>query len=185
MQYSSSRKSSPLRRLDCWYFDGRARLGLATQVVGNHEGSALKIARWVFGLWSFFGTKPFVVVPLSGCSLLVVNKNGGGGLMLTKCWIYGRATCPVGCQCVDQAPNLLQCQAPTWRPSAEPTQYQAPDRTPRQKQLHLVTANKLTPLHEKRATDSSAYAISNMFQILPLHQSADFIATPFSWETTF
>ncbi len=129
---SSSWKSSPLRRrLDCWYFDGRARLGSATQVVGNHEGSALKIAWWVFGLWSFFGTKPFVVVPLSGCSLLVVNKNGGGGLMLTKCWIYGRATCPVGCQCVDQAPNLLQCQVPTWRPSAEPTQYQAPHRTPR------------------------------------------------------
>ena len=41
MQYSSSWISSPLRRIDCWYFDGRARLGLATQVVGNHEGSVV------------------------------------------------------------------------------------------------------------------------------------------------
>jgi hypothetical protein len=35
-------------------------------------------------------------------------------------------------------------------------------RTPRQKQLHLVTAKKLTPLQEKRATDSSTYAISSI-----------------------
>jgi len=35
------------------------------------------------------------------------------------------------CQYVDQAPNLLQCQAPTCRPSAEPSQYQAPESTPR------------------------------------------------------
>ena len=35
----------------------------------------------------FSGTKPFVVVPLPGCSLTVVNKNGGGGgfLIARKC----------------------------------------------------------------------------------------------------
>ena len=56
----------------------------------------------------FFGTKPFVVVPLSGCSLLVVNKNGGKG----------------GFD-VDQVLNLLKSHAPsgspTCGPSAEPT----------------------------------------------------------------
>jgi hypothetical protein len=36
--------NAPLTRLDCWSFDGRARLGSTTQVVGNHEGSVLKIA---------------------------------------------------------------------------------------------------------------------------------------------
>jgi hypothetical protein len=67
----------------------------------------LKIARGVFGLRRFFGTKPFVVVPLPGCSLLVVNKNRGG------------------VSDVDRALNLLKChvpsRAPTCRPSAEPT----------------------------------------------------------------
>ncbi len=99
--------------------------------VGNHEGFVLKIAWWVFGLRRVFGTKPFDAVPFPGCSLLVVNKNGGGNLMLTKCWTNWRAMRLVGRQHVDQAPNLLQCKAPTWRPSAEPTQCQAPDRTPR------------------------------------------------------
>ena len=51
---------------------------------------------------------PFVVVPLPGCSLLVVNKNGGGG----------------GSD-VDQVLNLLKSHAPsgspTCGPSAEPT----------------------------------------------------------------
>ena len=55
----------------------------------------------------FFGTKPFVVVPLSGCSLLVVNKNVGGE------------------SDVNQVLNLLRShgpsRAPTCRPSAEPT----------------------------------------------------------------
>ena len=46
--------------------------------MGNHGGSVLKIARGEFGLRRFFGTKPFVVLPLPGCSLLVVNKNRGG-----------------------------------------------------------------------------------------------------------
>jgi hypothetical protein len=67
----------------------------------------LKIARGVFGLRRFFGTKPFVVVPLPGCSLLVVNKNRGG------------------VSDVDQVLNLLKSHAPsgspTCGPSAEPT----------------------------------------------------------------
>ena len=59
------------------------------------------------------------------------QQEWGGDLMLTKCWTYWRATRPLGRQHVNQAPNLLQCQVPPWRPSAEPTQCQAPDRTPR------------------------------------------------------
>ena len=59
------------------------------------------------------------------------TRTGWGGLMWTKCWTHWRAMRLVGCHHVDQAPNLLQCQVPTCRPSAEPSQYQAPESTPR------------------------------------------------------
>ena len=50
-----------------------------------HQEDRILTKYWcdaVFVLWRCFGTKSFVAVPLPRCSLLVVNKNGGG----VWCW---------------------------------------------------------------------------------------------------
>ena len=63
----------------------------------------------VFGLWRFFGTKAFVVVPSLDAVCWWSTRTGVWGW--AKCWSYCSAKCLVEHGYASQSLNLLQCQA--------------------------------------------------------------------------